>query len=177
MNSLTHPSLADQLNRSSLGIIDTSNAIVPQLLAPRLNSNTKIGVIKELVDLLCQAGYVHDGLLFLQSVLARENLQSTIIDQRIAMPHARSQAVSHLGMALGLAPEALDFPSGDERGQINVVCLVAAPVHTPGLHLDLMGFLANRFATPGLVDTMLQAATHMDIYQLLEPTSNQAHLV
>ena len=180
MNSLEHPKLVDPLDHLSLpsnNSTTTPHPIVPELLVPHLKSNTKIGAIKELVDLLCQAGYVQDGLLFLQSVLTRENLESTIIGPNIALPHARSQAVSHLGMALGLSPTIIDFPSGDKRAQINIVCLVAAPLHTPGLHLDLMKFLAQRFAMPRFIEAMCQTTTKETIYQLLDPATRFTHLV
>ena len=58
--------------------------------------------IKELVDRMHNAGWVDDSLSFLQSVLVREDLESTVVTEGIAFPHARSHAVKRLGAAFGV---------------------------------------------------------------------------
>ena len=73
-----------------------------ELLIPQLHADNKIGAIKELVDKMHEQGVVTDSLSFLQSVLEREQLQSTILGGEVALPHARSRSVRDLGLAWGL---------------------------------------------------------------------------
>jgi mannitol/fructose-specific phosphotransferase system IIA component (Ntr-type) len=141
--------------------------IDPSLLVPNLSADTKIGAIKELVDRLHRRGIVQDSLSFLQSVLERENLQSTIFTDYVALPHARSRSVSELGMALGIARKPIDFPSGDDRRPVHLICLIAVPAHAPDLYLSLLAGLSRTFSDAGFRNALLQATTTEELYGLL----------
>ena len=139
----------------------------PDLLIPELSADSKIGAIKELVDRLHAKGIVQDSLSFLQSVLERENLQSTILGEGIALPHARSRAVSELGMALGIARKPIDFPSGDDRRPVHLICLIAVPVHAPDLYLALLGAMVHTFGDTEFKEALLNATSAEGLYDLL----------
>ena len=151
-----------------------TDIIAPDLLVPRLVADNKIGAIKELVDLLHANGVVADSLSFFQSVLERENLQSTILSGDIAIPHARNRAVNHLGMALGIAPQPIDFPSGDKRQTIRLICLIAVPAHEPLSYLTLLSTVARTFGDAELKNALLKADSSKELYHLLSshPPSN-----
>jgi mannitol/fructose-specific phosphotransferase system IIA component (Ntr-type) len=115
-------------------------------LIPELVADSKIPAIKELVDRLHAQGVVDDNLAFLQAVLERETLQSTVIgDGEVALPHARGRTVRRLGMALGRAKTPIGFPSGDDRHKVGMICLIAVPADSPGLYLKLLAALARVF--------------------------------
>ena len=115
-----------------------ADLLTADLLIPQLEADSKIGAIKELVDRLHRGGVVTDTLSFLQSVPERENLQSTILGGDVALPHARSRTVSKLGLALGTMAQPIDFPSGDDRCTVQMICLIAVPAHAPDLYLSLL---------------------------------------
>jgi fructose PTS system EIIBC or EIIC component len=137
------------------------------LLVPHLHSNSKIGAIKELVDRLHQRGVIADSLPFLQAVLERENLQSTILADEVALPHARCPSVRRLGVAVGLAQPPLEYPSGDELREIPVICLIAVPAGSAGLYLSLMANLARRLRVPAVRAELQAADTAAEIQELL----------
>ncbi|MFA6110021.1 MAG: PTS sugar transporter subunit IIA [Candidatus Latescibacterota bacterium] len=139
----------------------------PELLVPNLGADTKIGAIKELVDRLHRRGIVQDSLGFLQSVLERENQQSTILHDGVALPHARSRWVSELGVALGVARRPIDFPSGDDRRPVRVICLVAVPAQTRDPYLPLLATLAGTFSDQGLREALLRSTTADELHALL----------
>ena len=142
----------------------------PELLVPNLRASTKIGAIKELVDLLHAKGVVKDSLSFLQAVLEREALNSTILDD-VALPHARTPAVNQMSMALGVARRPIDFPSGDERSSIQLLCLIAVPAHESDLYLTLLSTLASSFNDNDFKTALLNCSSSQDIYQLLSSSS------
>ena len=122
-------------------VVQHSSLMIPKLLA-----DSKIPAIKELVDRLQEQGVVDDNLGFLQAVLERESLQSTVIgDGEVALPHARGRMVHRLGMALGRAQPPIGFPSGDDRHEVGLICLIAVPADSPGLYLKLLAALARVF--------------------------------
>ena len=148
----------------------TDELIDPELLVPNLRASTKIGAIKELVDLLHAKGVVKDSLSFLQAVLEREALNSTILDD-VALPHARTPAVNQMGMALGVARRPIDFPSGDERGSIQLLCLIAVPAHESDLYLTLLSTLARSFNDNDFKTALLNCSSSQNLYHLLSSSS------
>jgi mannitol/fructose-specific phosphotransferase system IIA component (Ntr-type) len=146
---------------------ELADLVREDLLIPQLQADSKIGGIKELVDRLHRGGIVTDSLSFLQSILERENLQSTILGGDIALPHARSRSASKLGLALGTTAQPIDFPSGDDRCAIKMICLIAVPSHAPDLYLSLLASLARTLANPELKHGLLHADSAAEMYRLL----------
>ena len=87
--------------------------------------------------------------------------------KRFALPHARSRSVNELGLALGIARPPIDFPSGDDRRPIHLICLIAVPAHAPDLYLALLAALARTFADVELRRSLLNCASKEEIYRLL----------
>ncbi|MBI2502508.1 MAG: PTS sugar transporter subunit IIA [Candidatus Latescibacteria bacterium] len=146
----------------------------PALMVPELKADNKIAAIKELIDRLYLKGVVKDSLSFFQAVLGRENIESTILGE-VAMPHARSLAVNQLGLALGVSRLPIDYPSGDERQAVQIICLIAVPAHAPDSYLALLGALARTFRDADLIDSLLQAASPEELCDLLATHSRHLY--
>lgn len=132
----------------------------PTLMIPDLAAESKIAAIKELAVRLRAREVVEDSLAFVQSVLERENLSSTVLaDGRIALPHARGRMVRRLGMALARTRAPIEFPSGDDRHEVGMICLIAVPDDAPGLYLRLLGVLARVFGDGRFLSAMEHAET------------------
>ena len=136
-------------------------------MVPDLGAESKIGAIKTLVDRLQQAGILDDSLSFLQAVLERENIESTVVHGLIALPHARCRAVSRLGMAVGVSSQPIDYPSGDDRSSVRLICLIAVPADAPRLYLGLLAALASAFGDDDFVRATLSAGTPEKMYALM----------
>lgn len=140
----------------------------PTLMVPDLAADSKIAAIKELAVRLRAREVVEDSLAFVQSVLERENLSSTVLaDGRIALPHARGRMVRRLGMALARTRAPIEFPSGDDRHEVGMICLIAVPDDAPGLYLRLLGVLARVFADGDCLSAMEHAETAEEMQALL----------
>ena len=130
---------------------ELADLVSEDLLIPQLEADSKIGGIKELVDRLHRGGIVTDSLSFLQSILERENLQSTILG----------------GLALGTTVQPIDFPSGDDSCAVHMICLIAVPAHAPDLYLSLLASLARTLANPELKHGLLLTDSTAEMYRLL----------
>lgn len=138
------------------------------LMIPEFAADSKIPAIKELVDRLHEHDVVDDKLAFLQAVLERETLQSTVIgDGEVALPHARGRMVRSLGMALGRAKTPIGFPSGDDRHEVALICLIAVPADAPGLYLKLLSALARAFQDAAFRAELGKAESAERMQQLL----------
>ncbi len=140
----------------------------PALMVPDLAADSKIAAIKELADRLRGQEVVEDSLAFMQAVLERENLSSTVLAEgRIALPHARGRMVRRLGLAMARTRAPIEFPSGDDRQEVGMICLIAVPFDAPGLYLRLLGALARVFGDADFVSAMEHAETAEEMQFLL----------
>lgn len=137
------------------------------LMVPCLRSDSKIGAIKQLVDRLYRGGLLNDSLSFLQAVLERENLGSTVIGGTIALPHARSRSVTGLGMALGVCDEPVYYPSGDDLWGVRAVCVIAVPMDSSRQYLGLLSHLAGAFGDSEFVHRLLAAPSAQEMCELM----------
>ena len=123
------------------GVVDFQPGTMVESLEPR----DRMGAIKALVNRLHGAGYVTDSLRFLQSVLDREDLESTVVGNGVAFPHARCRSAAHLGMALGISPYGVDFHSETHPEPVRLICLVSVPGEGDIRYLPLLGYLCRLF--------------------------------
>jgi PTS system nitrogen regulatory IIA component len=100
-------------------------------------------------------------------VLEREQLQSTILGAEVALPHARSRSVRDLGLAMGIAHTPIDFPSGDDRHGVRLICLIAVPAHAPDLYLNLLGSLARILSDEERKTKLIPAESAAEMQALL----------
>ena len=91
-----------------------------------LQSKEKFEVINELVRPLVTAGAITEESEFVSAIVRRENMESTGIGLGVAIPHARTRAVSSIGLAFGRSDSGVDFSSLDGKPS-HLIFLIAAP--------------------------------------------------
>ena len=148
-----------------LVFVGLEDRIDPQLMIPNLQSEDRIGAIKELVDRMHKAGWVGDSLSFLQSVLVREDLESTVVSEGVAFPHARSHAVKRLGVAFGVSRQGIRF--GDQGEPVHVVCLLGVPASNSAEYLPLLARVSQTFDDRLFQEYLLKCPTSEHMYQTI----------
>jgi len=115
-----------------------------QLIVPQLRAANKWDAIEELVDQLVEAHEIRilDRREVLEAVLARERSQSTGLDRRIALPHARTRAIEDVVGVLGIAPEGIPFESTDGQAA-QLVCLLVFPEGQLRDHIRILSDVAR----------------------------------
>lgn len=92
---------------------DLARHLSVSLLFPSLKADTKDGILLELMDRTRADRRVLDAEAALKALREREESLSTGMQHGIALPHARTDAVSSLVCAVGLKREGVDFDSID----------------------------------------------------------------
>ena len=126
--------------RSGINLEDylsPSHAVVP------LFSRTREGIVGELVDALFKSGKISDREKVLAEVMEREKTLSTGMEKGIAIPHARTDGVKGMALAVGLCPEGADFLSLDGEPS-KLIFLIVSSSEDRGPHLQLLAALAKR---------------------------------
>jgi fructose PTS system EIIBC or EIIC component len=91
-----------------------------------LQSKEKFEVINELVRPLLETGAITEESEFVSAIVRRENMESTGIGLGVAIPHARTRAVSSIVLAFGRSDTGVDFSSLDGKPS-HLIFLIAAP--------------------------------------------------
>jgi len=81
------------------------------------------------------------------------------VGDRVLLPHLRTEAVSKLAVALGVAPAPLRLDSDGVPGSAQVVVLVLAPPSAADLYLQTVAALARALRDDATVDHLVAART------------------
>ncbi len=152
------------LNTDAFGALDGFDE---ELMVADLQSQDRMGAIKELVDRLHDGGYVTDSLAFLQSVLDREDLESTVLENGVAFPHARSRSARKLGVAFGISQSGVDFHSEYCVEPVRAICLLAVPTVGESGYLPVLGGLAGLFQQLSFRKGLMACRTPEAMYSFL----------
>ncbi len=125
-----------------------SAALNRHLLIPVLASESKEGVISELLDALVREGLVDDPEIARNDVIARERSMSTGMQDGVAIPHARTPAVRRLVCAVGLKPDGVDFDALDGQ-PTTIIVLTLSPSDAAAPHIQFMATVSRRLDETG----------------------------
>ena len=92
-----------------------ANLLDEDLVTHKLNATTKREAMSELLDLVKKKHAKLDYDLVLRSILDREEIENTSYGRGIAFPHARTDAVDDMYVAVGIAPAGLTDKTPDGK--------------------------------------------------------------
>ncbi|WP_353826690.1 PTS fructose transporter subunit IIABC [Agromyces sp. SYSU T0242] len=115
----------------------------------------KAAVIRALADAVVGAGRATDAEALFADAWAREEKDSTGVPGGIAIPHAKSDAVTEPTLAAARLPEGVDFGSFD--GPADLVFLIAVPTASTQDHLAVLSTLARSLIDEGFVAALRSA--------------------
>ncbi len=149
-----------------------TDILTPRRIKVPLTSDTKAGVIEELVDLLAADGTLNDRDRMLQAVMEREKTRTTGIGEGLAIPHGKSSAAADLAMALGEAPDGVDFESVDGK-PVTIVFLLVSPMDKTGPHIQALARLSKAMTDVELKESLEKADSPQKAYELLTSWDDQ----
>lgn len=138
----------------------------PSCIKVPVESRDKRSVITELVDLLDTNRLLLDRDVALQAVLAREQIRSTGIGGRIAIPHGKCKAVNELVMALGIAHQPIDFESIDGKA-VTIIIVLVSPADQTGPHIQALAAISRLMLDEEFKEKLEKAASANEVYELL----------
>jgi PTS system fructose-specific IIC component len=131
-----------------------------------LQSNTKGDVLNELIDQLDQAGNLNNKEKFTADILAREAQSTTGIGESIAIPHAKSSAVTTPAIVFGRSKQGIDFNSLDKQ-PAHLFFMIAASEGANNEHLEALSRLSTFLMDTKFQDKMYKATSKEQILQAI----------
>ena len=121
----------------------------------------KADVIRALAARVAAEGRATDAEALALDALAREAKDETGLPGGIAIPHAKSAAVTRASLAFARLSPGVDFGAPD--GPADLVFLIAAPESGGSQHMKLLSALARALVRPEFTASLRAAATPDDV--------------
>ncbi|MDA3899477.1 MAG: cation:proton antiporter [Spirochaetes bacterium] len=116
----------------------------PNHIIIQLQSKTKDEIIRKLVSVFKNSDQINNQDDIISTLLEREKVMSTGLADGIAIPHAKSEHVKSIQLAIGLAPEGIDFESLDGKPS-EIFFLILSPLNENSSHLQMMSNITSIF--------------------------------
>ncbi len=108
-----------------------------------LRSDTKEGVLRELVDVIATSPLIEDKEEFLRAIFEREKIISTGVGIGVAVQHVKFPSVKDFIAAIGRSHKGVDFQSLDEK-PVHIVVMIGASDKQSGDFLKVLAKLVLR---------------------------------
>ncbi len=128
-----------------------------------LKADSKEEIIRSLVSVLNENNYLLDEKEVITAVMERENAMSTGLQNGIALPHGKTDAVKKMTMAIGLKPQGINFQSLDGKPS-QVFILVVSRKNTAEPHIQLLSEIGKKLYSQEAVNELLACNNKKEIY-------------
>ncbi len=139
-------------------------------IALQLKSRRQANTLREIIGLLEKTGSVLQPAEFLAQVLAREKVNSTLIENGVAFPHARTALVDQIALAVSRSRAGIPWNDKGERARL--IFVVAVPQRLVNDYLVLVGTLARITQNEQQRGALLAAATPAEFIDTLRSAAS-----
>lgn len=126
-------------------------------------SRTKAEAIRELL-LLCEG--VLDPEAALSDVLEREQKVNSGMGGGLAMPHAKTNAVDHPIVAIGLQPDGIEYQAPDGK-PVRFLVMILSPADDANPHLEILSAIGKIMNSEGIQQALFAAKKPEEIDRII----------
>lgn len=128
-----------------------------------LKASNKKEAILELFNLLKDSKEVVNSEDFLRDIMERESLNTTGINNNIAIPHARTEAIRGFIMAFGRSSDGVDFNSLDNK-PAKLIFLMGTPKEKGiSFYMRILAYLSRLLRNEYFREALLKASSSNEI--------------
>lgn len=143
-----------------------------QLIKLELTATDKASVFQELADVLASAGNVSDTEQFVRDLWEREETGNTGFEGGIALPHAKSSAVTSPAIAVGISRTGVDY--GAEDGEPSeIFFMIASPEQASDFHIEVLASLSSKIIEPSFIKNLKAASTPREALELITASNEE----
>ena len=136
-------------------------------------ADDKAAVIDRLVDLQASGGALADKAAYKQAILDREAQTSTAIEAGIAVPHAKSDAVTQPSLAAMTLQNGVDYGAMDGLPS-DLFFMIAAPLDGE-LHLEILSHLMVMLMDPAFAADLRAAQSPEAFLAVIDKAERQKY--
>ncbi|KLI46605.1 PTS fructose transporter subunit IIA [Brachyspira hyodysenteriae] len=131
-----------------------------------LKGKTKMEIIDEMVDILYNNGKLNDREKYKQEILKRESQSSTGMEEGIAIPHGKTNAVKTPTVAIGISKQGVDYESLDGKPS-HLFFMIAAPENSNDSHIELLSKITTMLLEDDIREALLNVKSKEEVLDIL----------
>lgn len=147
-------------------MIDFQQVLEPACTRRDVAARSKKAALEKGAELIASLHPQIDPRRLLEGLLSRERLGSTGLGEGVAIPHCRLEECDGPVAAL-LATPPIDFDAPDGRA-VDLVFVLAVPLHGQRTHLEILGALARVFDDASNLAALRRAETDAELFDTLQ---------
>lgn len=136
------------------------------LVTTDLQGKNKREIINNLLTLLSNSGKVKDFDAALKDLLEHEERMSTGMENGIAIPHAKSEAVDELIAAVGITKRKINFECLD-RKPAQIFIMTLSPIGPGGPHVQFLAEIGKLIQDKKQRKAMISAKSDEELLKVL----------
>ena len=134
-----------------------STLLDPSCIRLHIQSGKRTVALNEVARLLDGHPDVTHFQGFYNELLARERLDTTCLGNEIALPHARTEHVQKIVMAIGRSDNGVHFENSNQN--VKLMFVLGTPKSNPSDYLQIVSALCKIFKDPANREALMTAAT------------------
>ena len=134
-----------------------SSLLVPEHIILSLQGTKRTVALQEVARLLENDPNVANFAGFYNELLARERLDTTCLGNEVALPHARTEHVKKIVLAVGRSATGVNFESSNQN--VRLMFVLGTPKNNPTDYLILVGALCRLIKDEASRAALLAAPT------------------
>lgn len=127
-----------------------------------IDAEDKDEAITKTVEMMKLKGAVNNVQKFVDAVFERESLGSTAIGKGMALPHARTQQIDQITIAMTRLKKGVEFGAADGQ-PVNLIFLLGTPLKAVGEYLAVLAKLSKILREDKTRKKFLKAKTSREI--------------
>ncbi len=135
-----------------------------ELILLDVNMPDKNSAIAKTVENMAKCEFLTDPSSFLEEVLKRESLGSTAIGEGVALPHARTQNVSDIIVAITRLAKPVNF--SHDKEPVELIFLIGTPLNAIGEYLKVLARLSKLLRNETVRVSLLEAKSATEIIKI-----------
>ena len=145
--------------------LSIAKLLTPDLIKLELNETKRTTAIHEVTLLLSNHPHVKNLDGFYHEILERERVEPTCLGNHIAFPHARTDHIKQIVLAIGRSSKGILFENANQM--IHLIFVIGTPNRLVTDYLALVGCLARILKEASVREQLLSAATPQDFHHIL----------
>ena len=148
-------------------MIEFEKILSPGCARVDVDARSKKGVLEEACESLAAEFPRIEPRRLLEGLLARERLGSTGLGEGVAIPHCRFEDCDAPVACFLRTRRGIDFDAPDDQ-LVDLLFVLAVPLHEQRIHLEILGALARAFDDPGNLVSLRRMQTDRDLFNALQ---------
>ncbi len=153
--------------------MDLAGVITSETINLEMVATTKEEAIRELTQMLFNAGKLAEMDAFIEDVNYRETLGVTGLGNGIAIPHGKSKFVKRTSLAIGRTKQSIEWESLDDKPVNFIILFAVTDVDKNSTHIRLLSQVATKLGDDEVCELLKIASTPEEIYNIFTGDNTQ----